>query len=188
MGTSLLETRSIIFRGDDYRLEIPFTDIVEIQAISGVLKIDCNQGVVDLMLGKHADSWLEKILHPPTLMKKLGVAEDSSVLVLGIEEQVISEIRSVARTVSENIHNGPYDCIFFEANEVEDLQRLSELKKVIVPNGSVWVVSKKGKHATLIDVEVMKAAKESGLVDIKVVSFSDTHTALKLVIPKKDRR
>jgi hypothetical protein len=39
----------------------------------------------------------------------------------------------------------------------------------------------------LKDVEVMAAAREAGLVDNKVVSFSDTHTALKLVIPKAQR-
>jgi hypothetical protein len=33
----------------------------------------------------------------------------------------------------------------------------------------------------------MAAAREAGLVDTKVVSFSDTHTALKLVIPKAAR-
>jgi len=32
-------------------------------------------------------------------------------------------------------------------------------------------------------VHVIAAAKEAGLVDVKVVRFSDTHTALKLVIP-----
>lgn len=33
----------------------------------------------------------------------------------------------------------------------------------------------------------MKAAKEQGLVDVKVVSFSATHTANKLVIPVAKR-
>jgi hypothetical protein len=44
-------------------------------------------------------------------------------------------------------------------------------------------VSRKGKAATLRDVEVMAAAKSAGLVDNKVVSFSATHTSLRLVIP-----
>jgi hypothetical protein len=34
----------------------------------------------------------------------------------------------------------------------------------------------------------MKAGKTAGLVDVKVVRFSDTHTAEKYVIPVKDRR
>jgi hypothetical protein len=34
----------------------------------------------------------------------------------------------------------------------------------------------------------MDAGKTAGLVDVKVVGFSSTHSALKFVIPVKDRR
>ena len=34
----------------------------------------------------------------------------------------------------------------------------------------------------------MAAARDAGLVDNKVASFSETHTALRLVIPKEQRR
>jgi len=53
----------------------------------------------------------------------------------------------------------------------------------IVANGAIWVVSKKGKARSLDDTDVIAAAKRAGLVDNKVVSFSDTHTALRLVSP-----
>jgi hypothetical protein len=43
------------------------------------------------------------------------------------------------------------------------------------------VVSRKGKAATLKDVEVMAAARVRGLVDNKVCAFSTTHTALRFV-------
>ena len=43
--------------------------------------------------------------------------------------------------------------------------------------------SRKGRTATLRDVEVIAAAREAGLVDNKVASFSETHTSLRLVIP-----
>ena len=50
--------------------------------------------------------------------------------------------------------------------------------------GAIWVVSRKGRAATLRDVEVIGAAREAGLVDKKIVSFSPTHTALRLVVPR----
>ena len=50
-------------------------------------------------------------------------------------------------------------------------------------DGGIWVVSPKG-DPTIRDVDVMAAAKAAGLVDVKVARWSDTHTALKLVIPK----
>jgi hypothetical protein len=48
------------------------------------------------------------------------------------------------------------------------------------------VVSPKGRPE-IGDVVVIAAAKRAGLVDNKVVRFSDTHTALRLVIPRARR-
>jgi len=79
------------------------------------------------------------------------------------------------------------DLIFLAADTIEELLRLRDLRKVLVPNGAIWVVSRKGKAATIRDVDVIAAAKSAGLVDNKVVSFSDTHTARRLVIPRADR-
>ncbi len=42
-------------------------------------------------------------------------------------------------------------------------------------------MSRKGKAATVKDMEVMAAAKAVGLVDNKVVGFSETLTALRFV-------
>jgi hypothetical protein len=35
--------------------------------------------------------------------------------------------------------------------------------------------------------DVLAAGKESGLIDVKVVRFSETHTALKFVVPVSQR-
>jgi hypothetical protein len=53
----------------------------------------------------------------------------------------------------------------------------------LVPNGAIWVVSHKGRLATIRDLDVMAAAKAAGLVDNKVASFDETRTSLRLVIP-----
>ena len=75
------------------------------------------------------------------------------------------------------------DIILVGAETFEDLSRLQDLAACIRPNGAIWVVSRKGKAATLRDVDVIEAAKAARLVDNKVASFSPTHTALRLVIP-----
>ena len=73
--------------------------------------------------------------------------------------------------------------MFLAADDHEDLVALPALRERLRPNGAIWVVSRKGKAATLRDVEVMAAGKASGLVDNKVVSFDETRTSLRLVIP-----
>ena len=78
--------------------------------------------------------------------------------------------------------------IFFGAAERGDLARLDKLRAFLTPAGAIWVVHTKGKGAAFKDVDVFAAAKRAGLVDVKVASFSETHTAEKLVVPVKDRR
>jgi hypothetical protein len=75
------------------------------------------------------------------------------------------------------------DVVLLAADTTAELAALTALRSRIRPAGAIWVVSRKGKAATLRDVEVMAAAREHGLIDNKVVSFSARRTALRLVIP-----
>jgi hypothetical protein len=79
------------------------------------------------------------------------------------------------------------DLVFLAADSSGELAALPDLRARIRPNGAIWVVSRKGRAATIRDVEVMAAGRSAGLVDNKVVSFSDSHTSLRLVIPVADR-
>ncbi len=61
--------------------------------------------------------------------------------------------------------------------------------RLIKPDGAIWIVRPKGRKE-ITEAETMAAGKRAGLVDVKVVSFSDVHTAEKFVIPvaKRPRR
>src|SRR6478672_3365955 len=50
----------------------------------------------------------------------------------------------------------------------------------------LWIVRPKGR-AGISERAVMAAGKAAGLVDVKVVSFSATHTAQKFAIPRSKR-
>jgi hypothetical protein len=63
------------------------------------------------------------------------------------------------------------------------LSKLASLRKRIHPAGAIWVVWPKGQPHIKED-HVRAAAKSSGLTDVKVCSFSNTHSALKLMIPR----
>jgi hypothetical protein len=118
-----------------------------------------------------------------SLIDKLGVTPMSRVSVLGVEDAAFwSVLQARTPDVSRRLRKD-LDMIFFAADSQAGLKRLGALKKHIQKDGVIWVVSRKGKQATLRDVQVIAAAKAAGLVDNKVVSFSDTHTALRLTIP-----
>ena len=116
-------------------------------------------------------------------LEKLGVKPGHRVAVIGVEDaDFLEELGRVVAKL-EGLSANALDVIFYAAGTLAALDRLGQLRGRIAGNGAIWVVSRKGKAATLKDTEVMAAAKRAGLVDNKVVGFSATHTALRLVVP-----
>ena len=118
------------------------------------------------------------------LIDKLGVRPGSRVALVGIDDPSFRALLA-ERTpdVTLGAPNPGSNLIFLAADSLAELSRIVALREAIAPAGAIWVVSRKGRAATLRDVDVMAAARSAGLVDNKVVSFSPTHTALRLVIP-----
>jgi hypothetical protein len=186
-GKALLETSEIQFRGD-FRLRIPFASIASLRADAGELAIGFDGETAVFELGPRAALWAEKIRNPRGLLDRLGVKEDMSVRVLGVRDvNFLSQVEARAGTVHNSDTVATVDLIIFEADQIDDLSRLPLLKAGIKSAGAIWVVSPKGNQARVKDTDVMAAARSAGLVDNKVASFSATHTALKLVIPKVQR-
>jgi hypothetical protein len=186
-GKALLETVEVIFRGAEFRLRIPFAEMSSVDAEDGELRLGYNGDVAVFELGRDAEKWAAKIRNPRGLMEKLGVKPGMRLVVLGVEDRDFLSELEARFGQPETAIDGDADIVFYEANRLDDLARLPALRSAIKPAGALWVVSPKGKGIEVRDVDVMAAARQAGLVDNKVVSFSPTHTALKLVIPKSQR-
>lgn len=63
-----------------------------------------------------------------------------------------------------------------------DLPTLVDAKGRIVKNGMIWAVWPKGRKEFGED-DIRHFGLQAGLVDVKVMSFSDELSGLKLVIP-----
>jgi hypothetical protein len=123
-----------------------------------------------------------------SLIDKLGVKPFHRISVIGVNDDAFrAQLIDRAEDVVKGRLRTDSDLIFFAADSLSELQRLARLKTYLVSNGAIWVVSLKGKAAKIKDVDVIAAAKAAGLVDNKVVSFSATHTSLRLVIPLSQR-
>jgi hypothetical protein len=191
-GKALLETNEIIFRGAGdaaFRLKIPLRSISDLVEDGDDLRVEFPDGVACFELGaKVAAKWANIIRNPKGLLDKIGIKAGASAVVLGVEDAGFLEQLSARAGRVGSALAPENDLVFYEADDVDDLVRLEELKQGIKQDGAIWVVSPKGKAARVKDIDVMAAAREAGLVDTKVVSFSDTHTALKLVIPRAKRK
>ena len=126
---------------------------------------------------------MERVYTTP-LLDKLGIRPGMRIALLDIDD---AEIRPLIEERTSDITDGwpepDTDVVLLGADSVGALAPLEALAARIRPAGAIWVVSRKGKAATLRDVDVIDAAKEAGLVDNKVASFSATHTSLRLVLP-----
>ena len=131
---------------------------------------------------------MERVYTTP-LLDKLGIRPGMRVAILGIQDDTIRGlIGERTSDLTEGWPDPDTDVVLLAADSTEELTPLAELATRIRQNGSIWVVSVKGKSSTLRDVEVMAAARAAGLIDNKVVSFSATHTSIRLVIPVARRR
>jgi hypothetical protein len=184
-GKALLETTELIFRGD-FRLKIPFDQITKLDANDGKLSVTFGRGTAVFTLGAKAETWANKIRNPKGLIDKLEVKPEHRVVVLHVEDSsFMAQLRARAPDVSARPRKDA-DVIFLGAESPKELERLGKLLDSLKRNGMIWTVTPKGKNG-IKDVDVIAAGKRAGLVDVKVASFSETHTASKFVIPKARR-
>ena len=186
VGKALLETDELIFRGDDVRLTIPYKSVSSIDVKDGVLHVAWLSGVASFELGPSAVKWADRIRNPPSRIDKLDVKPGQLVLFVGIRDATLrEEIETRGATVVAR-PIAPVDAVFVAANERSDLRRLATVQNFLKRDGAIWVIRPKGSPS-ISENDVMSAGKNAGLVDVKVVRFSETHTAEKFVIPVSKR-
>ena len=126
---------------------------------------------------------MERVYTTP-LLDKLGIRPGMRVALIDIDDPDIRSLIAERTTdVNEGAPEPETDIVLFGAETPAGLAPLGMLATRIRPNGAIWIVSRKGKAATLRYEQVLDVAKAAGLIDNKVVSFSSSHTALRFVIP-----
>lgn len=187
-GKARLETDTLEFRSNAFKLSILFKEVRKVLSRDGTLTMTTAQGTLSLSLGPAAVKWATKIQHPPSRLEKIGVKPDWKASAIGIaDEEFLDDLERAVRVLSVGRVSKDCDAVFYGVTRESDLGRLPALKRAIVPTGAIWVVRPKGRPE-ISERAVMAAGKAAGLVDVKVVGFSPTHTAEKFVIPVEDRR
>lgn len=185
-GKALLETSEIIFRGDS-PFKVPFASLQSVNVKGGDLHLTWNDGSAVFELGDRAAKWADKILHPKTTAEKLGIKPGMTASVQAIRDAAfLTDLREKAEKVSTSRLLKDSDLIFFGAAEESDLADVAEVIPSLASAGALWIVYPKGKQE-ITEGQVLAAGRAAGLLDVKVVKFSETHTALKFVRPRDKR-
>ena len=117
------------------------------------------------------------------LIDKLGVKPGQRICVLGVSDAAfLKDLGARVPDFARDQQRDAADLIFLGAEDLKALDRLKPLANAIQKNGAIWVVYPKGQQH-IREADVMVAGKSAGLTDVKVCRFSETHTALRFVIP-----
>jgi hypothetical protein len=185
-GKALLESSELIFRGET-RLKIPFSAITSVETKNRQLHVRTEGGLAVFELGTQAEKWREKITNPKSVLDKLGVKPGNSVAVLGgLPAESLSSLRKHGAVVSGGKIPKDAPWIFLGVNNKAELSRLPAIRKSMRGAMALWLVYPKGQKS-ITESDVRSAGLKADLVDVKVVSFSTAHTALKFVVPKNSR-
>jgi hypothetical protein len=187
VGKAHLDTTALRFRGGDLKLSIPFTQMSKVTVRGGTLSVTFADGTASLDLGAAASKWADKIRHPPSRLQKIGVRAEWRVSSVGVADQAfLAELAAAVGHISIGRIVNHCDAIFFGVTREAELARLATIKASLKPNGALWIIRPKGRPE-ISERATMAAGKAAGLVDVKVVGFSPTHTAEKFVIPVSAR-
>lgn len=126
------------------------------------------------------------------LARKLGLKDGFRIRLIDPPAHYFALLGPLPEGVREVADEGARkDLIHLFATSANALsERLAALKSEIEPNGMIWVSwPKKAAKigADLSDRVVREAALAVGLVDVKVCAVDDVWSALKLMIPVRDR-
>ncbi|MEO8619670.1 MAG: hypothetical protein ABI625_01320 [bacterium] len=182
-GTAHLETSELIFRGET-RLRIPLATVSNVEVRDGALHVTHAEGTAVLGLGDAAAvKWAERIRSPKSLVDKLGVKAGMQVAVLGVEDEaVLRDLEAHGAAVTAGKVPVGTPLVLWRVTKPAQLSKLPDIVKRIARDGAIWAVHPRG-DASVADTVIFAAAKAAGLTYTKVVRFSDTDTAEKLVIP-----
>ena len=122
------------------------------------------------------------------LLDKLGVKPGSKIAIVNLDDPGF--IKLLGERTTDIVVGKPRskcDLVFMGADTPADLRKLNEVKRWIEPNGAIWVLLPKGGRSSLSDTDVIAGGLAAGLVDNKIASFSDTHSAMRVVYRLRDR-
>ncbi|MBI3932328.1 MAG: hypothetical protein HY317_02840 [Acidobacteria bacterium] len=130
---------------------------------------------------------LENVRYPRPRLDKLGISPGCRVSVLGVDDAIfLGELRTRTDDVGVGRPRKDSDVVVVGMSRVADLPKLRALRGTIRAEGAIWVVWPKGRPEFRED-DIRAYGATVGLVDVKVMAFSETLSGLKMVIPVVQR-
>jgi hypothetical protein len=187
-GKARMEVDHIDFAGSTkYRFRL--SEIRSPRQDDEALSFDFHGNTVTIKLSstRAATNWIDYMLHPQTLVDKLGIKEGHKVRVLNLDD---NQLLGLLQTRNATIISQPAtscDMVMLGVERPSELRQIEDLSETLRPDGAIWVVLPKSVR-TVTKANVFAAAREAGLSQVEVVDYSETQAAYKIVRPPASKK
>jgi hypothetical protein len=183
-GDALLESDEVFVRieGESKRRRLKLAALAKVRGEGSTLSFE-HEGVRYAIEVAGAARWATKILSPPSLLDKLGIRDTAHVA--GLDDETAFQKALKAAKV-KLVPLAESTSVVVGVTTRAQLSILARARRAVGDSLALWIVYPRGQK-TLTEEHVRAAAIAEGLVDVKVARFSDTRSALKLVVRKSER-
>src|SRR6266849_2943655 len=120
-GTAQLESTEILFRGE-HRLKLPLSGITKVSERDGWLLVRTKEHLAEFHLGARAAKWLDKIIHPKSVVEKLGIKTGDQVALYGeLGAQFEKDLKANKAAVAKGTIPAGTGWVFFAAEADKEL-------------------------------------------------------------------
>ena len=133
---------------------------------------------------------VEKSYAEREVVQKLGIKAGMRVAIEGpVPESLAERVRSTEEVEIVDPGSEPVHVVLHRLIDLGDAKpTLARLRKAIVPDGAIWVLtSKKGSPDYVKQESLIPLGKAIGLVDNKIASVDESTSAIRFVIPLAQR-
>jgi len=171
---AMLESEVIQLRGD-IQSNVAFGELKNVRAEGEHFLAVANGKPLALKLGqKESLLWVRKILHPPTLADKLGLAQGLPIHVHGRHAEALRVVEPAGVRL---VPLAKARLAFLVVDTPLHLEALKALAEGKPADAQIWIVRRKGKDALVRESSIMAVAKEAGLSPSKTSAWSEAYSA-----------
>lgn len=181
-GKLHLDSKLLSFRSKSLKWSLELGPKVRAVADGPWLVVSAGRNKARFQIEKGIDRWIDKILHPPVLLQKLGVKAGMKCRVSGgFARSFVEELKNAGCSRTTCIEK--CDLVFWMIEHRGSIGELEEALEQLVPGINIWVVWPKGSKA-ITQTDVMTAVRRAGYGPSKTAAFSETLSSMRFARKK----
>lgn len=176
-GKLHLDSRSLQFRSRQVKHDILLRDVTSATAKGLELHVSINHSNYVFEVPERPERWVDKILNPPSLAKKLGIKPGQNCwLSPGFSRSFAATIRDAGGKIKRSGES--CDLAFYFIDDRAGLQPLVHTCQRLPDALSIWVVYPKGS-ADITQSDVMETMKRINFGPSKTASIDDATSSMR---------